>query len=177
MLARKHENSLRHFCYCISAGVMLFVLLCPHRNVYVVVVPLRRARGVIRHLKSPDEMDLEEVRTTTMTALTDVCAWKRPINTHTNRIPLLRTPGKAYLFLIQYQCLNISHRYWTASFSLCLCLPSLCLSAVKRHQSKAEGFSAAEAGGPTPGLHHSPFHTCHPTGLLHLRGPAGLRRL
>uniref|UniRef100_A0A3P9IBL7 protein-tyrosine-phosphatase n=1 Tax=Oryzias latipes TaxID=8090 RepID=A0A3P9IBL7_ORYLA len=28
-------------------------------NVYVVVVPLRRARGVIKHLKSPDEMDLE----------------------------------------------------------------------------------------------------------------------
>uniref|UniRef100_A0A3B4Y424 protein-tyrosine-phosphatase n=1 Tax=Seriola lalandi dorsalis TaxID=1841481 RepID=A0A3B4Y424_SERLL len=61
-LARKHENSLRHVCYCTSAaGVMLFVLLCPHRNVYVVVVPLRRARGVIRHLKSPDEMDLEEL--------------------------------------------------------------------------------------------------------------------
>uniref|UniRef100_G3PRM2 protein-tyrosine-phosphatase n=1 Tax=Gasterosteus aculeatus aculeatus TaxID=481459 RepID=G3PRM2_GASAC len=32
------------------------------KNVYVVVVPLRRARGVIRHLKSPDEMDLEEQR-------------------------------------------------------------------------------------------------------------------
>uniref|UniRef100_A0A8C8JXB7 protein-tyrosine-phosphatase n=1 Tax=Oncorhynchus tshawytscha TaxID=74940 RepID=A0A8C8JXB7_ONCTS len=31
------------------------------RNLYVVVVPLRRARGVIRHLKSPDEMDLEEL--------------------------------------------------------------------------------------------------------------------
>nr|XP_040026195.1 receptor-type tyrosine-protein phosphatase S-like isoform X1 [Gasterosteus aculeatus aculeatus] len=31
------------------------------KNVYVVVVPLRRARGVIRHLKSPDEMDLEEL--------------------------------------------------------------------------------------------------------------------
>lgn len=51
-------------------------LLCSLRNVYVVVVPLRRARGVIRHLKSPDEMDLEEVRITTMTASTDVCAWK-----------------------------------------------------------------------------------------------------
>uniref|UniRef100_A0A4W6ES77 protein-tyrosine-phosphatase n=1 Tax=Lates calcarifer TaxID=8187 RepID=A0A4W6ES77_LATCA len=61
-LARKHENSLRHVCYCTSAaGVMLFVLFCSHRNVYVVVVPLRRARGVIRHLKSPDEMDLEEL--------------------------------------------------------------------------------------------------------------------
>uniref|UniRef100_A0A8C6M1I2 protein-tyrosine-phosphatase n=1 Tax=Nothobranchius furzeri TaxID=105023 RepID=A0A8C6M1I2_NOTFU len=32
------------------------------RNVYVVVVPLRRIRGVIRPPKSPDEMDLEEVR-------------------------------------------------------------------------------------------------------------------
>uniref|UniRef100_A0A673AFX3 protein-tyrosine-phosphatase n=1 Tax=Sphaeramia orbicularis TaxID=375764 RepID=A0A673AFX3_9TELE len=42
-------------------SLILFVLLCPHRNVYVVVVPLRRARGVIRHLKSPDEMDLEEL--------------------------------------------------------------------------------------------------------------------
>uniref|UniRef100_A0A4W5PFH3 protein-tyrosine-phosphatase n=1 Tax=Hucho hucho TaxID=62062 RepID=A0A4W5PFH3_9TELE len=30
-------------------------------NLYVVVVPLRRARGVVRHLKSPDEMDLEEL--------------------------------------------------------------------------------------------------------------------
>uniref|UniRef100_A0A8C4I6X6 protein-tyrosine-phosphatase n=1 Tax=Dicentrarchus labrax TaxID=13489 RepID=A0A8C4I6X6_DICLA len=55
-------SSLRHVCYCISAtGVMLLVLLCSHRNVYVVVVPLRRGRGVIRHLKSPDEMDLEEL--------------------------------------------------------------------------------------------------------------------
>ncbi|XP_064788006.1 receptor-type tyrosine-protein phosphatase S-like isoform X2 [Oncorhynchus masou masou] len=33
----------------------------PVKNLYVVVVPLRRARGVIRHLKSPDEMDLEEL--------------------------------------------------------------------------------------------------------------------
>ncbi|XP_061694306.1 receptor-type tyrosine-protein phosphatase S-like isoform X6 [Syngnathoides biaculeatus] len=33
----------------------------PVKNVYVVVVPLRRARGIIRHLKSPDEMDLEEL--------------------------------------------------------------------------------------------------------------------
>eukprot|EP00063_Salmo_salar_P072023 XP_014046858.1 PREDICTED: receptor-type tyrosine-protein phosphatase delta-like isoform X8 [Salmo salar] len=33
----------------------------PVKNVYVVVVPLRRARGVIRHLKNPDEMDLEEL--------------------------------------------------------------------------------------------------------------------
>ncbi|KAK2822264.1 hypothetical protein Q5P01_022329 [Channa striata] len=33
----------------------------PVKNVYVVVVPLRRTRGVIRHLKSPDEMDLEEL--------------------------------------------------------------------------------------------------------------------
>ncbi|XP_035993939.1 receptor-type tyrosine-protein phosphatase S isoform X7 [Fundulus heteroclitus] len=33
----------------------------PVKNIYVVVVPLRRARGVIRHLKKPDEMDLEEL--------------------------------------------------------------------------------------------------------------------
>uniref|UniRef100_A0A672SIL3 protein-tyrosine-phosphatase n=1 Tax=Sinocyclocheilus grahami TaxID=75366 RepID=A0A672SIL3_SINGR len=36
-------------------------LSCSCRNIYVVVVPLKRARGVIRHLKSPDEMDLEEL--------------------------------------------------------------------------------------------------------------------
>lgn len=56
---------------------MLYVFFLSHRNVYVVVVPLRRARGSVRHLKNPDEMDLEEVRTTTMTAPTDVCAWKK----------------------------------------------------------------------------------------------------
>ncbi|XP_027140940.1 receptor-type tyrosine-protein phosphatase S isoform X6 [Larimichthys crocea] len=33
----------------------------PVKNVYVVVVPLRRARGSVRHLKNPDEMDLEEL--------------------------------------------------------------------------------------------------------------------
>ncbi|XP_076001134.1 receptor-type tyrosine-protein phosphatase S [Genypterus blacodes] len=33
----------------------------PIKNVYVVVVPLRRTRGGVRHLKSPDEMDLEEL--------------------------------------------------------------------------------------------------------------------
>ncbi|XP_059915031.1 receptor-type tyrosine-protein phosphatase S-like [Gadus macrocephalus] len=33
----------------------------PVKNVYVVVVPLRRAKGAIKHLKSPDEMDLEEL--------------------------------------------------------------------------------------------------------------------
>ncbi|XP_029931101.1 receptor-type tyrosine-protein phosphatase S [Myripristis murdjan] len=33
----------------------------PVKNVYVVVVPLRRTRGLIRGLKSPDEMDLEEL--------------------------------------------------------------------------------------------------------------------
>ncbi|XP_073788622.1 receptor-type tyrosine-protein phosphatase S isoform X5 [Danio rerio] len=31
------------------------------RNIYVVVVPLKRGRGVNRQLKSPDEMDLEEL--------------------------------------------------------------------------------------------------------------------
>ena len=35
---------------------------------YVVVVPLRRAKGAIKHLKSPDEMDLEEVGTQCQTA-------------------------------------------------------------------------------------------------------------
>ncbi|XP_035383962.1 receptor-type tyrosine-protein phosphatase S isoform X2 [Electrophorus electricus] len=31
------------------------------RNIYVVVVPLKKGRGLNRHLKSPDEMDLEEL--------------------------------------------------------------------------------------------------------------------
>lgn len=31
------------------------------RSVYVVVVPLKKGRGPIRHIKSPDEIDLEEV--------------------------------------------------------------------------------------------------------------------
>ncbi|KAK1790815.1 hypothetical protein P4O66_014669 [Electrophorus voltai] len=31
------------------------------RNIYVVVVPLKKGRGLTRHLKSPDEMDLEEL--------------------------------------------------------------------------------------------------------------------
>lgn len=57
------------------------------------MVPLRRARGVIKHLKSPDEMDLEEVRTTTMTA-PSVCAWKEERtykHTHAHTIPRLKT--------------------------------------------------------------------------------------
>lgn len=85
-LARKHENTLRQVFYLKSATCFkLFFCLRFDRNVYVVVVPLRRARGVIRHLKSPDEMDLEEVRTTTMTAPTDVCAWKEErLKTHTH---------------------------------------------------------------------------------------------
>ncbi|XP_041848319.1 receptor-type tyrosine-protein phosphatase S-like isoform X9 [Melanotaenia boesemani] len=33
----------------------------PVKNVYVVVVPLRRVRGSLKQLKSPDEMDLEEL--------------------------------------------------------------------------------------------------------------------
>ncbi|XP_067218768.1 receptor-type tyrosine-protein phosphatase S isoform X3 [Chanodichthys erythropterus] len=41
------------------------------RNIYVVVVPLKRARGVIRHLKSPDEMDLEETGASDASSLTD----------------------------------------------------------------------------------------------------------
>uniref|UniRef100_A0A665WXK0 protein-tyrosine-phosphatase n=1 Tax=Echeneis naucrates TaxID=173247 RepID=A0A665WXK0_ECHNA len=55
-------RSIKIGCCCVSAAdFVLFVLFCSHRNVYVVVVPLRRSRGVIRHLKSPDEMDLEEL--------------------------------------------------------------------------------------------------------------------
>uniref|UniRef100_A0A4W5P8N4 protein-tyrosine-phosphatase n=1 Tax=Hucho hucho TaxID=62062 RepID=A0A4W5P8N4_9TELE len=53
----------------IPNGHRKVVMKCPDnlvvplscRNLYVVVVPLRRARGVVRHLKSPDEMDLEEL--------------------------------------------------------------------------------------------------------------------
>uniref|UniRef100_A0AAZ1Y1E6 protein-tyrosine-phosphatase n=1 Tax=Oreochromis aureus TaxID=47969 RepID=A0AAZ1Y1E6_OREAU len=61
-ISAKTSPPITILCYCATAAVvMLFVLLCSHRNVYVVVVPLRRPRGVIRHLKSPDEMDLEEL--------------------------------------------------------------------------------------------------------------------
>lgn len=41
----------------------------------MVVVPLRRARGVLRQEQSPDEMDLEEVRATPNTPA--VCARKQ----------------------------------------------------------------------------------------------------
>lgn len=54
----------------------------------------------------------------------------------------------------------------------CLCLSPP--SAAERHQSEAEGFAAAEAGGPATGVHHRPFHTCHPAGVLHPGRPAGL---
>uniref|UniRef100_A0A672SH86 protein-tyrosine-phosphatase n=1 Tax=Sinocyclocheilus grahami TaxID=75366 RepID=A0A672SH86_SINGR len=46
-------------CWCEEPSAAF--LSCSCRNIYVVVVPLKRARGVIRHLKSPDEMDLEEL--------------------------------------------------------------------------------------------------------------------
>lgn len=56
---------------CSSARQLLFVVLyylfmwhfayAIYRSVYVVVVPLKKGRGPIRHIKSPDEMDLEEV--------------------------------------------------------------------------------------------------------------------
>lgn len=58
---------------------------------------------------------------------------------------------------------------------VCLCLSPP--SAAERHQSEAEGFAAAEAGGPATGVHHRPFHTCHPAGVLHPGRPAGLRRI
>uniref|UniRef100_A0A4W5PNY6 protein-tyrosine-phosphatase n=1 Tax=Hucho hucho TaxID=62062 RepID=A0A4W5PNY6_9TELE len=50
-----HGNIAMIFSDVLGAGCV------SSRNVYVVVVPLRRARGVIRHLKNPDEMDLEEL--------------------------------------------------------------------------------------------------------------------
>lgn len=105
----------------------------------MVVVPLRRARGVIRHLKSPDEMDLEEVRTTTVTVHTDIRAWKEEktyenTQTHIHTIPQLKTPGNAYPFFIQYQCLNISHRYWNVLFFSSVCLFSLCFPSVSISQ-------------------------------------------
>uniref|UniRef100_W5KZ32 protein-tyrosine-phosphatase n=1 Tax=Astyanax mexicanus TaxID=7994 RepID=W5KZ32_ASTMX len=45
--------------FSLSPSLSLFLFLCIGRNIYVVVVPLKRTRGVTRHLKSPDEMDLE----------------------------------------------------------------------------------------------------------------------
>lgn len=66
----------------------------------------------------------------------------------------------------------MTHRYKNGFF-----LSSVSSSAAERHQSEAEGLTAAEAGGLATRLHHSPFHTCHPAGVLHPGGPAGLRRL
>uniref|UniRef100_A0A7N8XF51 protein-tyrosine-phosphatase n=1 Tax=Mastacembelus armatus TaxID=205130 RepID=A0A7N8XF51_9TELE len=55
-------SPLRHFSIAVLYHCIWWYVVCSsHRNVYVVVVPLRRTRGVIRHLKSPDEMDLEEL--------------------------------------------------------------------------------------------------------------------
>lgn len=34
---------------------------CVFRNFYVVVVPLKTTTGTVKNLKSPDEMDIEEV--------------------------------------------------------------------------------------------------------------------
>lgn len=101
---------------------------------------------------------------------------KRPVNTHN---PISENSWQRLPFLIQYQSLNISHSYWSGLFCLSVSFLSFSffLLAVKRHQSKAEGYSTAEAGGLAPGLHHSPFHTCHPAGFLHPGGPAGLWRL
>lgn len=40
---------------------VLCTILTSCRVIYVVVVPLKKGRGPIRHIKSPDELDLEEV--------------------------------------------------------------------------------------------------------------------
>uniref|UniRef100_A0A8C1UVE7 protein-tyrosine-phosphatase n=1 Tax=Cyprinus carpio TaxID=7962 RepID=A0A8C1UVE7_CYPCA len=50
-----------HLCIWQMLESQALFCSCSCRNIYVVVVPLKRARGVIRHLKSPDEMDLEEL--------------------------------------------------------------------------------------------------------------------
>lgn len=36
-------------------------MICVSRNFYVVVVPLKKTSGTVKNLKSPDEMDMEEV--------------------------------------------------------------------------------------------------------------------
>lgn len=38
-------------------------IICVSRNFYVVVVPLKSTSGPVKNLKSPDEMDMEEVLT------------------------------------------------------------------------------------------------------------------
>lgn len=91
--------------------LMLIVLMCSHRNVYVVVVPLRRTRGLIRGLKSPDEMDLEEVRTITTAVHTEYSAWKEERTYKQKHVPTARNFRQHLPFLIKYQCSTISHRY------------------------------------------------------------------
>ena len=39
----------------------IFILILVSRSFYVVVVPLKRTPGIVKNLKNPDEMDMEEV--------------------------------------------------------------------------------------------------------------------
>lgn len=43
-------------CKCVASATFF-----ASRNFYVVVVPLKRTSGTVKNLKSPDEMDMEEV--------------------------------------------------------------------------------------------------------------------
>uniref|UniRef100_A0A8C2GEF8 protein-tyrosine-phosphatase n=1 Tax=Cyprinus carpio TaxID=7962 RepID=A0A8C2GEF8_CYPCA len=61
LIRRKTVVIHLHLCIWQMLESQALFCSCSCRNIYVVVVPLKRARGVIRHLKSPDEMDLEEV--------------------------------------------------------------------------------------------------------------------
>uniref|UniRef100_A0A8C1STT2 protein-tyrosine-phosphatase n=1 Tax=Cyprinus carpio TaxID=7962 RepID=A0A8C1STT2_CYPCA len=60
ILVRKPEFDLKREPDTIFVMVVC-TILTSCRTVYVVVVPLKKGRGPIRHIKSPDELDLEEV--------------------------------------------------------------------------------------------------------------------
>lgn len=74
------EEDLQFYCqsgsWFVAADLLLAskhkFIFCIFRNIYVVVVPLKRARGRFR-LKSPDDMDLEEVSTMATVAIELKC--------------------------------------------------------------------------------------------------------
>lgn len=57
--------------------MVLCTILSSCRAVYVVVVPLKKGRGPIRHIKSPDELDLEEVNKPTASFLKPLSLCRR----------------------------------------------------------------------------------------------------
>lgn len=120
------------------------------RNVYVVVVPLRRARGVIRHLKNPDEMDLEEVR-----------AMATHLGTHHTAGPLSENlcSFRFGFLMFTFFFLNVS----ITSVSLSLPLLPSCWTSVK-DRGTIDSKNRLTCVEPTS-LPASPLIPCQPSSL------------